>query len=294
MKALRFSIVVPTYRRPDQLRRCLDAMVLADYPRDAFEVLVVSDELSAVTEEIVRNYQTAIPVSLVAQPHRGPARARNAGAARAQGEFLIFLDDDSAPARDWLRQWELYTCRHPDHAAGGRAVNALCGNIYCSASHALLDYILDYFNAGEAGLRPFVVSDNLCVPAAAFHAVAGFSAAFPLAAAEDRDFCDRWCAAGGVISRAEQPICFHAHELSLISFWRQHWNYGCGAHKLHQTRNSRGESTRIEPLGFYVNLLRFPWTRERPGRALRLSVLLCVSQIANVGGFLKEWWRNRR
>jgi glycosyltransferase involved in cell wall biosynthesis len=293
MKALRFSIVVPTYRRPERLRRCLDAIVLTDYPRDAFEVLVVSDEVSALTEEIVCGYQTAIPVFLVSQSHLGPASARNAGAARAQGEFLIFLDDDSAPAPDWLRQWELYTCRYPDHAAGGRTVNALSGNIYCSASQALLDYILDYFNAGEPGLRPFILSDNLCVPAAAFHALGGFSAAFPLAAAEDRDFCDRWCAAGGVISRAEQPACLHAHELSLIGFWQQHWNYGCGAHRLHQTRDARGESTRIEPLGFYVNLLRFPWTRERPGRALLLSVLLCVSQIANAAGFLKERLRNR-
>jgi len=293
MKAPRFSIVVPTYRRPDQLKRCLDALVLLDYPRDGFEVLVVSDEVSAVTEEIVRSYQPAIPVSLVSLQHGGPASARNAGAARARGEFLIFLDDDSAAARDWLRQWELYTCRYPDHAAGGRALNALPGNIYSSASHALLEYILYYFNAGEPGLRPFVVSDNLCVPTAAFRALGGFSAAFPIAAAEDRDFCDRWTAAGGVISQAEQPACFHAHELNLISFWQQHWNYGCGAHKLHQTRNSRGESTRIEPPGFYLNLLRFPWRREHPVRALRLSVLLCVSQIANIGGFLKERWRNR-
>ena len=39
----RFSVVVPTYNRPARLAACLAAVAALDYPRDAFEVVVVDD-----------------------------------------------------------------------------------------------------------------------------------------------------------------------------------------------------------------------------------------------------------
>ena len=38
-----FSVIVPTRRRPIQLAQCLQALAALDYPRDAYEIIVVHD-----------------------------------------------------------------------------------------------------------------------------------------------------------------------------------------------------------------------------------------------------------
>jgi glycosyltransferase involved in cell wall biosynthesis len=204
----RFSIVIPTYRRPHQLEQCLDAITCLHYAKRQFEVVVVSDEPSSVTEEIVQKYLASIPVRAISQEHGGPASARNTGAAATTGALLLLLDDDCTPAPDWLRQWERHINRCPGCAAGGGTVNALPRNPYSTATHALVEFIHGYFHPGRSDRPPFLASNNFCVPAERFWAIGGFSTAFPLAAAEDRDFCDRWSAQGWPTSRADQQQCF--------------------------------------------------------------------------------------
>jgi hypothetical protein len=43
MSRCRFSIVIPTYDRPEQLRECLLAIQRLDFAREAFEIIVVDD-----------------------------------------------------------------------------------------------------------------------------------------------------------------------------------------------------------------------------------------------------------
>jgi GT2 family glycosyltransferase len=259
-----------------------------DYPRAQFEVLVVSDGPDPATEERVLGHAGEIPVRLLTQEHGGPAKARNTGAAAASGEFLVFLDDDCTPAPDWLDQWELHARKNPDGAAVGGTRNALTENLYACASQLLLEFVLEYFNAGVAGRPPFLASNNLCVPAERFRSLGGFCANFPLAAAEDRDFSDRWYARGWPLGQAPSALVLHAHDLTLAEFCRQHWNYGRGAFRLRQQRNDREQASRVEPFRFYADLLRLPWRGERVGGAVALSALLILSQAANVAGFLRE------
>ncbi len=94
------SVIIPTYRRPDHLRRCLDA--LAEQRLPAAEVLVVvrpDDEVSrAVIDEAGRG--GAARAVFVDQP--GVIAAMNAGLAAATGDLVALTDDDAAPWPDWL------------------------------------------------------------------------------------------------------------------------------------------------------------------------------------------------
>jgi glycosyltransferase involved in cell wall biosynthesis len=67
------------------------------------EVIVVNDGSTDATAEILDGFGSRIRV--IAQANRGPAAARNAGAAVAQGEYLAFLDADDA----WLPQKLAFT-----------------------------------------------------------------------------------------------------------------------------------------------------------------------------------------
>jgi len=66
--------------------------------------------------------------------------------------------------------------------------------------------------------------------------------------------------------------------------------YGRGAFRFRQARAQRGQRRiRVEPLSFYLNLLRYSFSQTHGRRALMLTALLVVSQVAHTAGFLWEW-----
>ena len=88
---------------------------------------------------------------------------------------------------------------------------------------------------------------------------------------------------------APEILVYHAHSLTLRTFWRRHFNYGRGAFYFHRARTQRGQGRiRVEPLSFYLNLLCYPFSQARGLQALLLAVLIGVSQMANAIGFLWE------
>lgn len=283
----RFSIIVPTYARTRQLSDCLQSLARLDYPRDRFEVIVVDDDSQTPLEQVVRSMRRHLNVTLLSQAHAGPATARNTGAAQAEGEFLAFTDDDCAPAQDWLRVLAARFIATPDHIIGGQTLNAISRNLYSTASQVLLDYLYAYYSVVPG--KAFFTSNNLALARELFYEVGGFDTTFPLAAGEDRDFCDRCLQRGYRITFAPEVIVHHAHELTLRTFCRQHFNYGRGAVYFHQARLRRGQAgVKIEPLSFYLNLLRYPFSQTHSWRAFPLAVLLVVSQKANAAGFFWE------
>jgi GT2 family glycosyltransferase len=283
-----FSVVIPTYARSEQLAACLESLARLDYPHDRFEVIVVDDGSQVPPEATVAAFRDRLDLTLLMQSHAGPAAARNAGAARAKGELLGFTDDDCAPAPGWLSALALASARRPDRALGGRTENALPDSRYATASQLLISYLYGYYNSGCSAVC-FVASNNLAVPADHFRGLGGFDATYPRAGGEDRDFCDRWLGQGYQIAYVPEAVIYHAHALSLRSFWRQHMTYGRGALHYHQGRARRGQRRiAVEPPSFYLNLLRYPFLQVRGRQAWALGSLLLLSQAANAAGFLCE------
>lgn len=283
-----FSIIVPTHARPKQLAACFESLACLDYPRERFEVIVVNDGSGTSPETVVAFFRDRLDITLLTQPHAGPASARNTGAAKANGEFLAFTDDDCTPAPDWLQALAARFATVPDHVIGGRTLNALPDNPYSTASHLLIDYLYAYYNADPNQAR-FFTSNNLAVPTDRFHAIGVFNTTFPRAGGEDREFCDRWLHNDYRMIYAPEALVYHTHALTFRTFWRQHFNYGRGAFRFHQARARRGQGRiRLEPFSFYWNLLRHPFSHAQGRRALLLAVLLVVSQAANAAGFFWE------
>jgi glycosyltransferase involved in cell wall biosynthesis len=278
-----FSVVVPTYRRPTRLADCLHSLEKLDYPHDRFEVVVVDDGSGAPPDPGC----VSVDVRVIAQPHAGPATARNTGAARARGDYLAFTDDDCQPEPDWLREFAAHLEGATDLAVGGRTVNALAENPYASATQLLVDYLSEWTRASGQGA--FFASNNLAVPTELFRARGGFDTGFPLAAGEDREFCDRWVRLGGRLSYAPRAMIRHSHHLTLPGYWRQHVNYGRGALRYHRLRAqiafARPPAT---PLSFYLRLVACPLTRARGGRRFSLTALLALAQIATAMGYWRE------
>jgi glycosyltransferase involved in cell wall biosynthesis len=274
--AMSWSVIIPTRGRPEQLRRCLESLARVDWPAESFEVLVVDDGDGGLDEAAVQ--AAAANARLIRQEHAGPAAARNRGAHEAKHERLAFVDDDCTVTPGWLAGFERALDEHPGAAAGGAVVNGLPGNVFSTATETMIAYMY------EASAERFVTTNNLAVPRAPFLELGGFDAAFPLAAAEDRDFSQRWLASGAEIVTASEAIVEHAHELSLRGFVRQHFAYGRGAY-LYRSRDTR--TRKRGTARFYRELVSQPLRSKGPG-AVRLSAALAVSQLATAAGYAFE------
>jgi len=290
-----FSVIIPTHNRPVQLTHCLAALEAQEYPVQRFEVIVVDDGSRMPLADWVAPCRRPYQVKLLTQARGGPAAARNAGAAAAQGEFLAFTDDDCLPAPGWLRALALRFLGSRHQAFGGRTINSLPDNPFAVTSHLIQDMVYAHYNADPHQAR-FFATNNLALPAGAFHRLGGFDPTF--ATSEDRDLCDRCLHHGLGLAYAPNAVVYHAHRLTGPGFWWQHFNYGRGAFRFHQARVHRGSGPFRPEARFYQTYLRLMLqkiiqVRDRP--SLMLAALLIWWQVANTAGFFGEWleqlWR---
>jgi glycosyltransferase involved in cell wall biosynthesis len=176
---MRVSVVIPTYRRPDLLARCVAALTRQNLPAAEYEILVADDAASPATRGQVEAWAgfsgPRIHYVPVCGTH-GPAAARNAGWQLARGAVIAFTDDDTIPDPDWLA-WGLRALEQsPDLAA-------VTGRTVVPISQAPTDY-----EKNEAGLEnaDFITANCFCRKDR-LAALGGFDERFRQAWREDSD-----------------------------------------------------------------------------------------------------------
>lgn len=102
---INISVVIPTYKRPELLLTCLQALLMQTIPVNEFEVIVISDGPDTISKAVVDSFLNSnINVRYYELPNkRGPAAARNAGWISANANLIAFTDDDCRPDKNWLR-----------------------------------------------------------------------------------------------------------------------------------------------------------------------------------------------
>lgn len=282
------SIVVPTFARPAQLRRCLDGIVRLQAATFSFEVVVVDDGGPEPLDTLIASCAQGLDVRLIRQSRGGPAAARNAGVALARGRILAFIDDDCTPAADWLSAFVRELEGDDRRLLGGRVENALPGNPYSTASEHISQFVYEYSRRGGAR-EPFFTTNNIALAADLFRAVGGFQTSIPSATAEDKEFCDRWRAHGLALAHVPSAVVHHAHDLTWARFLRQHFDYGRGILAFRLIRRRRADSAFLpESLKFYTDLVRSSMHRPSSVGRWRLAALLVASQLATLAGALRE------
>jgi glycosyltransferase involved in cell wall biosynthesis len=96
------SVVVNTYENPVALAKVLRA--LGVQKGGAFETIVADDGSGPETAEVVRSFAAKANVWHCRQDHAGFRRSviLNKAIAQAKGEYLVFLDGDSVPVREFV------------------------------------------------------------------------------------------------------------------------------------------------------------------------------------------------
>ena len=98
--SIRFSVIIPTYNRSDLLRQAIDSVLSQTF--NDYELIIVDDGSTDNTPGVLDAYRSYLRV--ITHSHQGQAITRNAGAAVAEGDYMVFLDSD-----DLMLPWALET-----------------------------------------------------------------------------------------------------------------------------------------------------------------------------------------
>lgn len=100
----RISIIIPARNEQEHIEFCLRALLNQDYNNELYEIIVVDNNSTDNTLEIVRRFGQVRIVNCL----KGPVgRVRNSGAESAQGTILAFIDADCVAPTDWLKNINL-------------------------------------------------------------------------------------------------------------------------------------------------------------------------------------------
>ena len=225
-----FSVVIPTYERPQTLFRVLDALaVQAEAP--PFEVVVVDDGSRDDTPARLRAHAPTYPFRHFTQENAGPAAARNRGVREAAGRLVLFLGDDTVPEPGLLA---VHARAHAERGADPVAVLGYTTWPRERRVSPFLHHINEYGLQFGYGLIEdpervpfnFFYTSNISLPRALLLEVGLFDTTFPYAAWEDIEIAYRMTRRGLRIVYRPEAVTRHHHDISFASFRRRQESSG--------------------------------------------------------------------
>lgn len=211
------TVVVCSYNGARTIGETLAALMQLEYSN--YDVIVVDDGSTDETGAIAERYD----VRVIRTPNRGLSRARNTGLQAAEGEIVVYLDDDAFPDPHWLN-YLAAAFLTSDHAAIGGP------NITPKSDGLMAQCIAN----APGNPVPVLITDreaehipgcNLAVRKDRLAAIGGFDPQFR-AAGDDVDVCWRLQAEGWTLGYAPAAMVWHHRRDSMRTYWRQQRGYG--------------------------------------------------------------------
>ncbi len=222
---VRYSVVVCSHNGSRTIGECLDALLAQTMPADQFEIIVVDDGSTDLLADAVRERFGGRPHSRLIRLgiNRGLSAARNAGWQAAQGEIVLYIDDDAVADPDWIE----HIADAYDEATAG--VGGL-----------MRPYQRDVFSSYEIGLQILTYGphaerlrggggNNMSFRRSALAAIGGFDERF-VAVADDADINRRLLEAGQKLVVLPHVTVRHCTPTSYRQFWTKKVGRGKGSY----------------------------------------------------------------
>ncbi|MBS0174817.1 MAG: glycosyltransferase family 2 protein [Nitrospira sp.] len=301
---MKLTLAICTHNHLPALRTTLASLHDLRLPRAPLDILVIDNASTDGTADWLVQTQWQrpdIPSHLTREPRLGVANARNRALIEAEGDYVIFLDDDETPDVDWLNHLEKVIEDYHPAAIGGRIRALLPGPRPAWLQDELLGFLgeLDY---GPAGCPLTETSTPIFTGNAAFHRqtvldMGGFDGTLGRRGAtqsggEDTDLYRRLVGVGKLVRWAPDAVIWHRIEHWKLRRWyflTLHYHQG----HMEGSRQRGSASPGMPPKYVFAQLLRAYW------RALRLRLAKgaahSVRQEMNAAYFsgLVAGWRSR-
>ncbi len=121
----KFSIIIPTYNRPELLDELLNSLIVQQFNPDNFDILVIDNNSKNDVRQQIAGFVAKHPqfdIKYFKEPQQGEQYAWNKGIKEAQGQLLIFVDDDTTFHQDYFATLEKDFSHHLNNLAGGGKV----------------------------------------------------------------------------------------------------------------------------------------------------------------------------
>jgi len=197
---MQISVVIPTYRRPHLLLKCLRALAIQRFDHNQFEIIIVSDGPDEFTENMIDQWikrkKHRISFHSLSEK-KGPAAVRNYGWLLAKGELVAFTDDDCIPDELWLQSfWNAYL--------PGTSI-AFTGKTIVPLPKNPTDY---QRNVSHLQTADFITA-NCCCSKVALELAGGFDEQFRMAWREDSDLEFKFLLQNIPIVKVEDALVTH-------------------------------------------------------------------------------------
>lgn len=238
MKRPKYSFVVPVHNGEKTLAHTLQS--IQEQTLKNFELLIVDNASDDGSAAVAKRF----PGTYLFCKNLGRAKARNAGARRAQGEYLAFVDADVKLEKNWLKQVDRFLHRVPLDAMGTQIVpkgskDLLSRFRFLSGKNKTNGTFLNLYHS-SVGVLPLINTAACVFSRKSFESVGGFDDR--LIRNEDLDLSMRLFHEGyllGGTRRARATVRFEtnstipfaepvaylkrAFEVSHYSLWKSSW-----------------------------------------------------------------------
>lgn len=222
---LSVSVVIPVLNGAQTIGDTLIGLMNQAACECESQIIVVDNGSTDGTRAIVQKF----PVSLLCEPKRGAAAARNRGLYSSHADIIAYLDADTLPTRQWLQEIVAPFAKSYVHLVAGRLVGyrpetlaeRYYSNLILDAPHN--DYAEDDF--------PFVSSGNMAVRRSAALGIGGWDEQFLIG--EDVDFSHRLMEnCRTLIYHQRTAVVFLRTYRTMTELQQQAFRYGQGRAKV--------------------------------------------------------------
>ena len=113
------SIIIASYNEGENLKKCLASLQAIDSHKESFEIIVIDNNSTDNTAEIVKNFPEVVYLQ---EKRQGAAFARNKGVQHSKSDIVVFLDADTSVTKKWLY--------HMTESFQNKKIGAIGGAIY--------------------------------------------------------------------------------------------------------------------------------------------------------------------
>jgi cellulose synthase/poly-beta-1,6-N-acetylglucosamine synthase-like glycosyltransferase len=222
-----YSIVIPTFGRPDEVKNLLESITRQEFKN--FEMIIVDGSPDDILHPVITKYEPRLDLKYFHEKGLATSESRNLGCSRAKGDMLVFIDSDCIVPPDYLTRVDSFLKAHPevDAYGGPDAANTSFSPLQKAVNYAMTSFFTTggirgrKNHIGKFQLRGF----NMGVRHDAFIKIGGYSG---MQVAEDIDLSIRLRKAGYISALIPEAFVYHRRRASFYKFYKQLFFHGKG------------------------------------------------------------------
>ncbi|MBC8110189.1 MAG: glycosyltransferase [Verrucomicrobia bacterium] len=253
-----FSIIIPVFNRPEEIRELLQSLTQQTYKN--FEVLVVEDGSKPEfrCEEIVQTFENQLVIKYFFKENTGQGFTRNYAFERAKGDFFIIFDSDIIVPADYLQIVnQATTTQHLDAFGGPDAASPDFNAVQKAISYSMTSiFTTGGIRGKKSGIGTFHPrSFNMGLSKKVYESVGGF---IITRMAEDLEFSIRIIRAGFKVALVEEAFVYHKRRSTFGQFFKQLHFFGRARINLSRFYPEELKLVHFFPLAFTLFCLFLP------------------------------------